>query len=329
MGNIALRIWQIGMETAYGDGLNVNRELYPGAGSVLEKEIAFHTPELDMGSYDLARAGRFQQLIEAGVSISDMVLDTNMIIEFLRMAVSATPATGPEIGSTGAFTWAFEPGATLKSGAIEFDASGQVWKAVGCMVDELSISWAVNDPVSIAASIIAKQVSKGSLTGGASSFALIPLQGWEVMLYIAAAGTADPFAGSPTEGTLIGGEITINNNLTRRYFDDNVQTLGRLNRGKRSVEVSFTMDLGVNAMAQYDLWEAGTERTIGLRFGNNKQAGTDAGNKHRVDIIIPGVWTAQSLGDEDEASTLEFTLENVYNATTKAYSITVINTRGS
>jgi hypothetical protein len=329
MGNTALRKWQIGIESQYGQEANAARKLYPGTGSGIDKTIAFHTPELDMGSYDAAGAGRFAQLVEAGGSISDMVLDTNMIIELLRMAISATPATGTEIDSSGAYLWEFGPGDLLASATIEFDASGQVFVATGCMVDELSFSWSVSDSVAVSASVISKDISKGSLTTALSDFTLVPIQGWEAQLFIAAAGI-DPFTTQAKAATLIGGEIGITNALSRRYFDDNTNLLSRLNRGRRSVEAALTLDLSANAMAEYDNWEAGIERTVGLRFGNNIQAGTSELNKHKVDITLPGIWTSQKLGDEDDASTLELTLENVYNQTLGgSFSISVVNTRDS
>jgi hypothetical protein len=331
MGNTALRKWQIGVESseAYGTEVDATRIIYPGAGSILDKEIAFFTPELDMGSYDLGRGGKFQQLIEAGGSLSDMVLDTNMIIELLQMAVSSTPSSGTQIAATGAYTWTFEPGASLSSATLEFDSSGQVFIATGCVVDELSFSWAVNDPVSVSAAIIAKNISKGSLTASLDDFTIRPIQGWEAQLFIGALGT-DPFGGTAKSGTLISGEITIANNLQRRYFDDNTQALTRLNRGKRSVEASLVLDLNTTSITEYDNWEAGTEITLGIRLGNNRQAGTNAANKHKVEFTLPGIWTAQSLGDSDDASTIELTLENVYNSTLEnSLEIVVVNTRAS
>ncbi len=332
MGNTALRKWQIGVEAAgagYGTAVAATRKLYPGVGSSLDREISFHTPELDMGSYDLARSGRFAQLVQASGSLNDMVLDTNMIIELLRLGISASPDEGTQIGTTGAYTWDFSPGDTLASASIEFDASSQVFRSIGCMIDELSFNWSVSDPVNISAVIIAKDIIKSALTGSIADFVLIPIQGWEVELFISGKGV-DPFTTTPKAATLIGGEVTISNNLGRRYFDDNTKLLSRLNRGKRSVEATLTLDLSTNAITEYDNWVSGTERTIGLRFGNNHQAGTSAANKHKVDITIPGIWTAQTLGDEDDASTIELTLENVYNTTLlKSFMVSVVNTRAS
>jgi len=326
MASTALRGWQIGVETVYGTGVAATRKLYPGAGSSLEKSFAFHTPNLDIASYDEARAGRYRQLTEAGGSITGMPLDTNMIVELLRMSVDGEKAAGVQEGATTAYLWAFNPGATLKSATIEFDASGQIWEAPGCLVNELSISWSPSDPVTVGATLLAKDVVKSSLTGAIADFAMIPIQGWECSLFIdAAGGTAFTTAKA---ATLLGGEIKIMNNLQRRYTDDNTQALTSVTRGKRSLEATLTVDLGTNGMAQWDNWLAGTEVLVGLRFGNNVLAGTAI--NHKVDIAIPGVWTAQAIGDQNDGSTLELTLSNVYNvALARSFQVAVMNTRAT
>jgi len=261
-------------------------------------------------------------------NLTGIPMDTAMIVELLRLAMSTTPSTGVQIGVTGAYTWTFTPGATLASATLEWDASGQIWQAIGAMVDEFTIAWAAGDPVLLSANLIAKDLEKVSLTGAISAFTLAPIMGWEAALYIEAIG-GTPFTTGKT-GTLIGGEIKLNNNLQRRYFDDNTQLLTSLARGKRRVEARLTVDLGTNGMAQYDNWAAGTSILVGIRFGNNIQAGSDPANNHKVDVILPGVWTAQQVGDQDESSILELTLENIYSTDqSHAFKVEVVNTRAS
>ncbi len=424
MGNIALRKWQTGIEVSYGAGGVAARKFYPTQGANVTKEIAFHTPNADMGSYDEGMRGRWPQLVEAGVDLSDVVLDTNMIIEILRMAVNTLPATGTQIGATGAYVWTFVPG-DLASGFFEYDSAGQYLQAAGCMIDELTFSWGPAEPFSVNATILCRDAIQALMSGVAVAidttnnanddtvtvngvtftqttagydvgsrplewndaaqlvsainnehgatmtaaavsavvtvtadnvtagpfvnvqfdaadpaftvsvvtflpdFTWIPMQGWETQFFSAAVGTV-PFATSAKPAEIVSGEITIQNNLQRKYFDDNTQLITRLDRGRRRAEASLTMDVTTNALAEYANWLNNVERTIGIRIGGNKQAGTDPANNHTIDITLPGIWTAQVIGESDEATTLELTMENVFNTTLGyAYSIKVTNTRAS
>lgn len=319
MADTALRKWQIGIENpaAYGTEVAATRPFYPGPGSALTRAYQWHTPNVDIGSYDEARAGRFQQLIEAGASIVDMPLDVRQIVEFLQMAVKGA-VTGVQQGATAAYLWTWTPGDTLASASIEWDASGEEYTLIGAKVDELKIKWAVGEPVMVSATLIGKNRNTNSLAGALSAFAITPLQGWEAKLYIdAIGGTA---LTTNIASTLISGEITISNNLTRRYFDDNTQALGALGRGTRRVEASIVADLNAAALTEIGNLETPTNRLVAVRFGDNKVI--EGAYKEKVDIVIPGQWTADVIGDEDGSSTVEFTLENIYS-TDQSYSLSI------
>lgn len=308
MSDTALRKWQIGLEGPYGTEVNATRPFYPGAGSVLEKSYSWHTPNYDMGSYDEARGGRHQQLITAGGTLTDMPLDVRQIIEFLQMAVKAG-VTGVQQAATAAYLWSWEPGDTLASASIEWDASGEEYTLIGAMVDELTISWAVGEEVKVSATLIGKNRNTNSLTGALSAFTIRPLQGWEVALFVdAISGTA--FSTQVT-GTMISGSITISNNLARRYFDDNTQQLTSISRSKRRVEASLVFDLNASALTEITNQETPTNRLVAIRFGNNTVI--EGAYKEKVDVIIPGQWAASVIGESEGASTVEFTLENVYS----------------
>lgn len=125
-------------------------------------------------------------------------------------------------------------------------------------------------------------------------------EGWELQLF------ADAFGGTPgttnIPGTIISWDVTIKNNLARKYFGDNTLATGAVVLGKLDVAVNVTLEANQYGMAEYQNWDNNAKRLTRLQIGNNGAVIGTSALKPQVTIDTPLAWGAVDLAGEDKGT---------------------------
>lgn len=237
-------------------------------------------------------------------------LSASEIIELLLIGIkgAVTPT-----GAGAAKLWTFAPGTSLDAATVEWYDGARAWEAGGCYVNKLTFSGNVKEQNSVEAEVFGMNMSTTTLTGALTARTPDFIEGWETKLYV------DSFGGTPgstqVTGTLINWEITLDNQLGRKYFAANTQALGALAVGELMVNAKLTFEASAAAAGtEFTNWDAATKRLVRVMFGDNEViSGAD---KKFITIDIPGAWDAIDLGGTDEGTrTYELGLQYIYDPT--------------
>lgn len=138
------------------------------------------------------------------------------------------------------------------------------------------------------------------------------IQGWELQLF------ADAFGGTPgttnIPGEIIAWDVTIKNNLGRKYFGDNTLATGAVVLGKLDVQVSVTLEAAAAGMAEYVNWDNNVKRLVRLQLGNNGAVIGTSALKPQITIDVPLAWGAVDLAPEDKGTKVyKFTGNYIYD----------------
>lgn len=140
------------------------------------------------------------------------------------------------------------------------------------------------------------------------------IEGWEALLYIDAYGGT---AGTTlVSSTLIDWDVTIKNNLARKYFLDNTTAVGAVPLGELDITASFLYEANALGLGEYYNWDQATKRLIRLALGNNGAVIGASAKKPAVFIDLPCAYSAVDLTPEDAGT-------KVYKATARyVYDVT-------
>lgn len=319
MSDIALRKWQIGLESTYGTAVAATRPWY-GQGAIKPVSPEPTMRNEDRGSYDAFHRAS-QPVLHYDWEFSGG-LDLDDVVEQLKLAVNST--TTPS--GAGPYVWAFTPGNNLASMTAEWDASGKVWELDGCQADTFKLSGRANgEDVELEMSGPGRARADSSLTS-LSDHTTNVVQGWELKLYID--GLGDTPGTTEVAGTIISWEVEVVNALTRRHKGDNTRYINALTRGRRMISGNILLCLNSSALTEITNQEAVTERLLRLEIGNNTIiSGAD---KYYMYIDIPCVLKTHEIGEDGEESTVSLEFSSIYDVTNAfAYRFTVQNNRSS
>lgn len=304
-------VTQIGKETTYGTSVAATRKMYFRE-PVLTREREPRSHKFAVGARDNVRAFTLGPIVAAGKI--EMAMSADELIELLLLGIKGgvTPSTVETTGRR----WTFTPDPVLDSATVRWDDGARPWKATGCYVDQINIKGAANEENMVTADFFAKDVIQEALTGSLTDRVPRFSEGWETKLFI------DAFAGTPgttnIAGTLVNWDVTIKNNLDRKYFADNTNATGAVTIGELEVEAKLTFEASVaQALTEFNNWDAATKRLVRLQFGNNETiSGTSTPLKYLVNIDMPGAWGAVDLSADDAGTRVyELTLHYVYDST--------------
>lgn len=293
---------QIAKESSYGDGTQpaTRRMYYTDPKFTLVREPR---PKMFATSTrDNVRAQTVGPQVNAGELVQ--MLSADEIVELLLMSIAGgvTP-TNPD---TGVYNWVFTPSSgdpPLDSAAIEYHDGANPWLVSGCLVDRLQIKGSANGPADVNATVFARERTETTMTEDLAERTPTVIEGWETKFYI------DAFGGTPgsteVDGTLINWDITINNNLARKYFAADTNTLAAVATGVIGVEATLTFEAASGqSLTEFDNWNVAlaqpTYRLVRLLFGNNQNI-TGLFNKY-VAVDIPGAWATIALDQADEGT---------------------------
>ncbi len=257
-----------------------------------------------------------------------MPLSSAEIIEFLLIGLKGgvTPTTPG--GATTSRLWTFTPDPTLDAATIEWHDGARAWQAAGCRVDEINISGAVGEENTIKYTLFGQSMVANALTGALADRTPEFYEGWETKMYI------DAFGATPgttaVDGMLLSWDITISNQLARKYAAANTLSASGISFGELDVEANLVFEAApAAALTEFNNWAAATKRLIRLEFGNNQIL--EAALKSFVTVDLPGAWSANDLSGDDEGTrTYEMTLQYVYDpALAAGVKIQAQNSRSS
>jgi len=235
-------------------------------------------------------------------------ISSDEIIELLLLGVQGSVVpTG-----TTAKLWTFlSGGVDLDSATFEWHDGAHVHVIDGCRVQQLRIAGSANGENLVTADVYGLAIADGTLTPALAERTPRFFEGWETKLYIDNFGTTPGTTVVP--GTLINWDVTIGNNLGRKYTADNVNEQNSMPFGELAVEATLMFEAApATSLAEYGIFKNATKRVIRLEFGNNEViAATD---HHFVTVDLPGAWSAATLSGEDAGTrTYEFTYGYVYD----------------
>lgn len=320
MADIALRQFQVGLETTYGTAVAATRPWY-GQGAIQGTNQNPVMVNEDRGSYDMYHRAS-QHVLDYEWSFQGG-LDLDDVVEQLKMAVdkAATP-TG-----AGPYVWTFTPGTTLASATVEWDASGDEWEAPGCMCDMFRLSGDANGgDVTLEMEGPAQDRTATTLTS-LSDHVTNVIQGWELEFYLDNLG--DTPGSTEVDITLLSWNIEIQNNIQRKRRGTNARTISGVARGRRMLTGSLLCEIDTAAVQTLITeQEAVTEKLVRLALGNNVViSGVD---KYYMHIDVPCALQTNVIEENDETTVVSFDFNSIYDTTNAfAYEITVQNNRAS
>ena len=251
----------------------------------------------------------------------------------------AAPGNGtrfaPASAPSGANLWVFKPGQVLDTQTMEWYDGYNPWQARGCKAEELKFTGDIKADTKLDAQVWARELATANtvppfaaVTAGLPDRTPNFIQGWEARLY------ADPLGATPgttvMPGTMTMWDVTIKNNMGRKYFADNTQATGAIVLGELMVQASITLEGNANAMAEYANWDAATKRLLRIELGNNGAGIGTTALKPRMLIDVPGSWTAVDLTPEDNGTkAFKLTYDYVYDVTNAfGVAVSVYSSRG-
>lgn len=315
---------QIGKETTPGTAVAATRRMYfDKDNSRLSRERDARPHRFATGSRDNVRAFTLGP-VQAGGSVK-MPLSASEIIELLLMGINGG------VTPTGAGTpkvWTFTPGNTLDPATVEWYDGARGWEAAGAYVNKLQFQGSVNGENSVMAELFAMSLTQSTPTGSLSERTPDFIEGWETAVYIDDIG--DTPGTTQVTGTLINWDVSIENQLGRKYFAANTLNAGGIPIGELEVKAKLTFEAApAGTLTEYDNWDAATQRLVRLEFGQNEVI--DGSDKKYVMLDLPGAWESVDIGGTDEGTrTYEFNLQYIYDVT-NAFGLQIIaqNARSS
>jgi hypothetical protein len=315
-GEIWRSQFQIAKEPSYGTDAAATRKMYFDPASRLTRERAPRPHRFATGSRDNVRAFTAGPEMASG-SVS-MPLSASEIVELLLMGIKG--GVTPTTPNAGVSLWTFTPGTSLDSAVIEWDDGANQWQMLGAYASQLRIQGNVREATTVSADLFGKAISAAALTGALASRTPDFIEGWETKLYIDALGATPGTTNIP--GELISWDITINNNMARKFFADNINSAEGVAMGQLDINATLLFEAApAQTDTEFAAWDAQTGRLLRLEFGQNVTIASTY--KKFVTVDLPGYWQAFDLGGEDEGTrAYSLQLQYAYDPT-NAYGIQV------
>lgn len=218
-------------------------------------------------------------------------------------------------GATTTRLWTFAP--TMTADDLESltmwwgDPSVQVWRAGGCMPDEVTITSDASgtDTVMLSASgmgLAPEKVAAPTAPAMLNGPLLMPTA-MQLWIDSGVIGT------TPIVGRLSSASITVPSAVTRKWLAQGPESdlsFGKIGRGLRHVELNLVME--VPDMVQYDQWEAETVLKTRLRLNGPR---IEAGFYHYLELDIYGPMDAMNWAESEGSNrTIELTILSEFDA---------------
>jgi hypothetical protein len=243
-GEIWRRVFQAAKETTYGVPVAATRKMYFEPSSNLTRDRSVNRIKASTGTRDQVVDAKARSVVAGGQVV--MPLGAAEIVEVLLMGIKGGVAPTTTLGAS---TWVFTPGNSLDSATLEWYDGYRAWQGAGMLANQLRIARSAgeNSDVTLTADLFGKDVvvMGGGLTGSLTDRVPEEIEGWETAIYI------DNFGATPgttlVSNTLISADLTIANNMGRKYFGDNTIATGQVTTGEIEITGQFTFEANAGA----------------------------------------------------------------------------------
>lgn len=270
MGELAFRKIQYGVESALAHGTAVAAtSIWPGKIQVpTDRQPVF--PELTTGRRARAQKGVVNQILADGLTLTmDQGIFQKLPFLFSIGLKGGVTATEQTVGQSD-FLWDFTPSLTAKnypdSGTIEYGDDTEQYEIEYCMARRYTISGALgnNEPVKVESELFGKQISVVDFTASLAPGAYEYMVANMANIYI-----DDTWANLGTTkktGLLQEYSLEILTGVHPKFLGEGVKTMTNHGEGYIDAMLTLTFEGNTDADAQYDIFRAGTARTIRLEI---------------------------------------------------------------
>lgn len=321
-GELWKSIAQVGKEVTAGTFVPATRKMY------LENPVFTSTRAAQPREYATGTRDNVRAITNGPQEVGGNLVMTASADELVEVMLGGiVGGVTPTVVLVTGQKWVFKPGSTLPdSQSWEWDDGARPWRVAGVRFNTIKIAGSVAGENMVTATPFGMSMVQGasaSLTDRVPSIQ----QGWETKIYI------DAHAGTPGATLAVGyginHDITISNNLERKFYADNVNATGAVIIGKLSLTGTFTFEAEkALALTEYNNWVANTKRLIRFEFGNNDTipGGTA---KRTIQIDVPMAYTAIDFAGTDRGTRVyQGTLNYVYDSVNAfGLQVTLTNAR--
>lgn len=301
---------QVGVESTYGTAVPATRRMYFTEPN-LSLERQPRPKKFAVTTRDNTRAFKLGPS-QAGGTLN-MPMSATEIVEMLLTSIqgAVTPSAG---------VWTFKPSSSaspLDSMTVEWHDGARVWQGAGYYGGRLRLQGTVVGDNMVNCDMFGSNVVAGALTGTLAHRTPGIIEGWETQFFITSFG-GTPGAG-PQAAMLLGWDITIDNQLGRKYFANNTVATGAITTGEMEITAQLTVEASAAQSAtEFTNWGTPTGRLVRILWGTT----------NTVSIDLPGYWNAFDLGQTDAGTrAYRLTLQYVYDPT-NAFGVQFLVTNG-
>jgi hypothetical protein len=318
-GEIWRRQFGVGLETTVGTPVVATRRVYLQDADIGDSRDS--TPvEFDTGDVNRVRAVTLGPT-QAGGSLS-MLMSADELVEWGLVGYQGGVTAAAVSGETGNQMWNFVPSTTLASLTLERDDGARTFKMAGVRVNQFTFSGDATGAATVGMDLFGVDYTALGSFAAVAQRTITYMQGYQMLFYVDAFGTATWGATGGTAPTLIAGTllnytVTVSRNLSRVYTADNTLAANATIVGPLTVEATYTFKSSATPVAaELTAYGAETQRLVRVRHqGPASESGMFAGSSRTVDIDVAGKWSARTLsGTAQGVATYEFSLTGVYDS---------------
>lgn len=261
---------------------------------------------------------------------AEQPLSASDSLEFFLSAIQGDVSPTTPMGATNTRDWAFsaaDPDTEGEYQSHELFDGAHGWLLPGCRVNTLRIAGNANGTNMVTATYFCTGMTQDdSLVTGLDERTPEFHEGWETALYLDAFG--DTPGSTQVSDLLVSWDITLNNNLARKYTAANRLEAQGLRYGDFEVSANLKFEAASDdAITQYANAVAPDLVVARLVFGDNHEIETSF--RSAITLDIAGAWTVDDLSGTDANTRIYgMKLDNVYEGETLLASFAALLRNG-
>lgn len=318
----AFRRIQVGLETTRGTAVAADKKL---VGSLtMTPNVTWHRPIDERNS--LAEFRRSIAVAQMTRLRYEADATYHQLADILSMAVKGAITPTTPGGGTNSRDWTFTPTLTAKqvqdAYTFEYGDDIQTWESAFTIIENLELSIALNEVVTLRADMFAKFAAKTTFTASISDPTVTEVVANNAKIYID--GTYANLGTTQQASLLAGATIRLPNGVTPVKYADGDLEFSSVSEQRRHLEIEMDLISSTAAITEYDAYVAGTDRAIRIELVGPVIEGSlnytltiDAFGKY---VTEPDVW-----GERDGEDIMRLVLHSHEDASGNEFSFVVRN----